>query len=151
MDENRIPPTAFLLSLLGALPLFLCAFSLSSGMAFPLISDPALALVTYCAIILSFLGGVRWGYALRIVDPVLQKKAFVVSVVPAIVAWLLVLPPTLMGFIAMPIIFLLMGILDDRMTNIGAPIWYRKLRRIMTGIVVLTLIAAVFGLTRNVS
>jgi Protein of unknown function (DUF3429) len=150
MDENRIPPIALVLSLSGALPLFLCAFALSSGVAVPLINDPALALVTYCAIILSFLGGVRWGYALRIIDPVLQRQAFLISVVPAIVAWVLVLPPTLMGFIAMPMLFLLMGILDDRLPNIGAPIWYRKLRRLMTGIVVLTLIAAVFGLTRNV-
>jgi Protein of unknown function (DUF3429) len=150
MDENRIPTTALVLSLLGALPLFLCAFSLSSGISFPLINDPALALVTYCAIILSFLGGVRWGHALRIVDPILQRQALIVSVIPAIVAWLLVLPPTLMGFIAMPILFLLMGFLDDRLPNIGAPLWYRKLRRLMTALVVLTLVAAVFGLTRNV-
>jgi hypothetical protein len=149
MNENRIPPTALVLSMLGALPLFACAFSLATGFIIPLVVDPALGLVTYCAIILSFLGGVRWGYALRILDPVLQKRAFMVSVVPAIVAWLLVLPPTLMGFIAMPILFLLMGFLDDRLPSIGAPVWYRKLRRLMTGIVVMTLIAAVFGLTRN--
>jgi hypothetical protein len=150
MNETRIPPTALVLSLLGALPLLVCAFSLATGYVVPFVVDPALSLVTYCAIILSFLGGVRWGYALRIVDPVLQKRAFIVSVAPAIVAWLLVLPPTLMGFIAMPILFLLMGVLDDRLPAIGAPVWYRKLRRLMTGIVVITLIAAVFGLTRNI-
>jgi ABC-type molybdate transport system permease subunit len=150
MDENKIPPTALMLSLLGVLPLLLCAFSLATGFVVPLINDPALALVTYCAVILSFLGGVRWGYALRIVDPVLQKRALITSVVPALVAWILVLPPTLMGFIAMPILFLLMGALDDRLPSIGAPLWYRKLRRLMTAIVVLTLIAAVFALTHNI-
>jgi ABC-type molybdate transport system permease subunit len=149
MDENRIPPTALILSLLGALPLFLCSFSLATGFVVPLINDPSLALVTYCAIILSFLGGVRWGYALRIIDPVLQKRALIISVIPAIVAWVLVLPPTLMGFIAMPILFLLMGFLDDRLPNIGAPLWYRKLRRLMTALVVMTLIASVFALTRS--
>jgi Protein of unknown function (DUF3429) len=147
MENNRIPPIALGLSLLGALPLLLCAYSLSTGAIFPLIHDPAHALVTYCAIILSFLGGIRWGFALRIVDPILQNRAFLFSVVPAIVGWLLVLPPTLMGFIAMPILFLMMGLLDENLPRIGAPLWYRKLRRLMTVIIVLALIAAVFALT----
>jgi uncharacterized protein (TIGR02186 family) len=148
MDENRIPPMALALSLLGAVPLMACSFSLTTGIVLPFIGDAPHALVTYCAVILSFLGGVRWGFALRISDPVLRNRALLFSVAPAIMAWLLVLPPTLMGFIAMPIIFLLVGVYDDGLPTIGAPLWYRKLRRIMTVIVVLTLITAVFGLTR---
>jgi ABC-type molybdate transport system permease subunit len=93
---------------------------------------------------------VRWGFALRISDPGLQREAFLFSVVPSIVAWLLVLPPTLMGFILMPVLFVLMGLIDDRLPSIGVPVWYRKLRRIMTALVVLTLLAAIYGLTQKV-
>jgi ABC-type molybdate transport system permease subunit len=150
MNDERIPPTALILSLLGLIPFAACAFSLGTGVKIPVINDPALALVTYCAIILSFLGGVRWGFALRISDPGLQREAFLFSVVPSIVAWLLVLPPTLMGFILMPVLFVLMGLIDDRLPSIGVPVWYRKLRRIMTALVVLTLLAAIYGLTQKV-
>jgi hypothetical protein len=150
MNDDRIPAAPLVLSLLGLIPFAACAFSLGTGVKIPLISDPSLALVTYCAVILSFLGGVRWGFALRIADSGLQRDAFVFSVVPAIIAWLLLLPPTLMGFIMMPILFVLMGLIDDRLPSIGAPLWYRKLRRIMTALVVLTLLLAIYGLTQKV-
>ncbi|MFM9974843.1 MAG: DUF3429 domain-containing protein [Beijerinckiaceae bacterium] len=150
MTNERIPPTALILSLLGLLPLLASAFSLATGIKIVLIHDPALALVTYCAIILSFLGGVRWGFALRISDAGLQREAFILSTIPSIVAWLLLLPPTLMGFILMPVLFIVMGLMDDRLPSIGAPLWYRKLRRLMTLLVVLTLFAAIYGLTQKV-
>lgn len=148
MDDHKIPPVALLLSLAGLVPFVAGAAMLLSGVRISVIDDPARALLGYGAVILSFLGGVRWGFALRISDPGLQTRAFVIAVSPAIIAWLLLLLPTLMGLVMLPIFFLLRGVADEQLPGLGAPEWYRRLRRGMTATVVLVLLAAIIGLVR---
>ncbi len=114
----------------------------------PLIDDPARALLGYAAVILSFLGGVRWGFALRMADPGLQARAFTLSVGPSIAAWATLLAPTLMGLAVMPALFLMLGLADMRMTTVGAPLWYRRLRILLTTIVVIALLGAAGGALR---
>jgi hypothetical protein len=146
MDDTRIPRTALLLGLGGLVPFVLCALAIFTGVRVPLLSDPVLAMLAYGAIILSFLGGVRWGFALRISDEGLQSRAMILSVAPAIVAWLLLLPPSLLGLILLPVLFILLWLADEQMPRIGAPHWYLKLRRLLTAVVVLSLMGAIAGL-----
>lgn len=147
-EDVRIPPAALLLGLGGLIPFIACAASVAADWPLPLIDDPARALLGYAAVILSFLGGVRWGFALRMADAGLQARAFALSVGPSIAAWLTLLAPTLMGLAAMPALFLMLGVADMRMTDIGAPIWYRRLRLLLTAIVVVALLAAAGGALR---
>ncbi len=146
MTDDRIPPAALALGLGGLIPFIFCAVAVGFDARLPLIGEPVRALVGYGAAILSFLGGVRWGFALRIADGGLQARAFTLSVLPSIAAWLLLLAPPAMALAAMPIMFLLLGIADRRMTNVGAPAWFARLRTLLTAIVVLSLLGAVAGL-----
>jgi hypothetical protein len=147
MSENRVPPVALALGLGGLIPFIVCAAALALDVRLPVIDDPARALLGYGAVILSFLGGVRWGFALRMLDDGLRAQALVISVVPSIVAWLTLLAPVMMGLAVMPLLFLLLGLADRRLTDVGAPAWYARLRVLLTSIVVLTLLAALVAAT----
>ncbi len=148
MDEHRIPRSALVLGLGGLVPFVLCALAILTGVRVPVLSDPVMALLAYGAVILSFLGGVRWGFALRIADEGLQARAMLLSVVPAVVAWLLLLPPSLLGLILLPVLFVLLWLADEQMPRIGVPHWYVRLRRLLTAVVVLSLMGAIAGLGR---
>jgi Protein of unknown function (DUF3429) len=147
MSDDRIPHTALVLGFGGLVPFIACAICLVVDTQLPLLGDPARAMLAYGAVILSFLGGVRWGHALRMTDGGLQQQAFVLSVGPSIAAWLLLLPPTLMGLIVLPVLFVLLAVADEQLTKVGVPIWYAKLRRILTSVAVLSLMASISGLT----
>jgi Protein of unknown function (DUF3429) len=145
MTEERIPTAALLLGLGGLIPFVVCAAVIWTGASVPLIDDPARAILAYGALILSFLGGVRWGFALRMSDDGLQARAFVLAVAPAIAAWFLLLGPTLMGLAVLPVMLLLLGLADEQMPKVGAPVWYRSLRRLLTAGAVLSCLAAIAG------
>jgi Protein of unknown function (DUF3429) len=147
MSQSRIPPVALALGIGGLIPFVACAAAVALDVRLPVIDDPARALLGYGAVILSFLGGVRWGFALRMLDDGLRAQALVISVVPSIVAWLTLLAPVMMGLAVMPLLFLLLGLADRRLTDVGAPAWYARLRVLLTSIVVLTLLAALVAAT----
>jgi Protein of unknown function (DUF3429) len=148
MTEKRIPLSALLLGLGGLIPFVACVIMIWTGITLPLLDDPPRAILAYGAVILSFLGGVRWGFALRIADTGLQARTFCLAVAPSIAAWLTLLGPVLMGLAAMPVMFLLLGFADEQLPKIGAPVWYCKLRRLLTAAVVLACLAAITGLVR---
>ena len=56
-----------------------------------------LALSAYAAVIVSFLGGIHWGLAVRISAP--PALLFVWGVVPSLVAWLAVMMPASAGLV----------------------------------------------------
>jgi Protein of unknown function (DUF3429) len=145
MSEERIPPVALMLGLGGLIPFAVCAAAIWTDASWFLIDDPARAMLAYGALILSFLGGARWGFALRMTDTGLQARAFVLSVAPAIAAWFLLLGPTLMGLAVLPVMLLLLGLADEQLPKVGAPLWYRSLRRLLTAGAVLCCLAAVAG------
>jgi hypothetical protein len=145
MSDDRIPPVALALGLGGLVPFVACGTALALDIRLPPIDDPARALLAYAAVILSFLGGARWGFALRMNDSGLQARALTLSVLPSIAAWLTLLAPVLMGLAVMPLMFLLMGLADRRLPDIGAPAWYARLRVLLTAIVVATLLGALLG------
>lgn len=53
----------------------------------------AMALLVYGAIILSFLGGIRWGTALNMRDKQGQMRQLCLSVLPSLLGWVCVLLP----------------------------------------------------------
>jgi Protein of unknown function (DUF3429) len=145
-DTTKIPLAALVLGLAGAVPFVVCAIAIATDIRLPLVDNPVAALVAYAAVILSFLGGIRWGFALRMNDPLLQTRAFVLSVGPSITAWLLLLPPTPMALVVMPVLFLLLGLADQTLGTVGVPAWFMRLRLWLTVIVTLSLLCAIVGL-----
>lgn len=85
-------------------------------------------LAAYGAIILSFLGGARWGSALAGPEP--KVGALIASNLPAVAAWLTFLPGVPYAVQLLVLIFGLVFMLvwDYR----GAPSWYRNLRIVAT-------------------
>jgi hypothetical protein len=138
MDESNIvsrdeaPPVALWLIALLALAPFPCA-ALGYGYGPPGLTQLALGvLLTWSAVVLSFLGGVRWGMETALRAPRPARQA--ISMLSGVVAWLLLLarhrfPDTwiLTGAIAA---FLLQWLLDHHGPDV--PARYPKLSTAVT-------------------
>jgi hypothetical protein len=134
---ERAKATAWGLTLAGLVPFIGCGIMASFGGPFGV--DWTAALIGYAAVILSFLGGARWGRELTLERP--DPLRLVLSNAPAVWAWLaLVLnavsPP---GRLSMLAIGLLLVWTQDRRT---ASPWYAALRTTATLGAVLSLAVA---------
>lgn len=134
-----IPRAALILGLAGTLP-FLAAAAGALGWRLPFGPDPVPLAILQGQIILSFMSGVIWGFAARIEGPG-QPLGFALSVLPALWAlfagWLpsqAVLAALIVGFIA------LLALDGWAWTRALAPVWWMRLRLLLTGIVVAALV-----------
>jgi len=139
-ESNAAPPVALWLGAAGALPFVAAAAAV-------LLADPwrgpaLLALMTYGAVILSFLGGIRWGLAIAGGQRGRALDLFV-SVCPSLVAWGALLLPAGMGIPVLAAAFVVMLGLDRAAARRGAaPAWYPRLRTPLTAVVVAALLTA---------
>lgn len=135
-SNSRVPPSALALGLAGVVPFAACA-----GAPW-VVEDPALradfarALAAYGAVILSFLGGVRWGSALALPSAQATPE-LVLAVIPSLLGWCaLLLPGESQPLLALGLGFAVFGILDVREGGRGAwPRWYSRLRLLLTVLV----------------
>jgi Protein of unknown function (DUF3429) len=145
---HGIPTAALALGLAGAVPFLVGATLPAFGFTLVAGVPVRVAMLVYGAVILSFLGGIRWGLALR--EPNVDRQAlqFVVSVIPSLVGWVAVLVGTLPGMALLAIAFAAQGLLDLKFTEAGrAPAWFGRLRLLLSVLVVGSLaIAFSFGL-----
>ncbi|MEM8877224.1 MAG: DUF3429 domain-containing protein [Pseudomonadota bacterium] len=132
-DDSRIPQPALILGVLGVIPFIAC------GVAAIALTDPYWsafavdAVRYYGAVILSFLGGIRWGLAIQPFNKDDLWFQLALSVAPSLFAWGALLVPGQIG-IAM-LILGLVGMLaaDVQFVNQGrAPQWFSKLRLWLT-------------------
>ena len=89
------------------------------------------ALVGYGAVILSFIGALHWGVAMSApgLDAVVRRRAFVWSIVPALLAW----PASLLAGSVAPLLlvlgFVVHFVMDKRLAGMAElPSWYLPLR-----------------------
>lgn len=136
----------WLLAWLGAAPFIIFALALIF-----LASDNPLALVavdglkTWCALVLSFLGGIRWGLAMKD-DPELARPQLLASIIAPGIAWLsLFLPiPYVFGVQALAIAGL--GAWDSFAGQRGVfGLWFVKLRMVFTFLAVAALVVGFFA------
>ena len=129
MRSIPLPPLA--LGLAGLIPFWVLAIGLALHGAFGL--DPAgldVALATYAAIIVSFLGGIRWGLAARSDG---ESANYAISVVPSLVAWGLLAAPEPWRLAGLGIVALALGPIDAGLVKQGlAPPWLGRLRVILS-------------------
>jgi uncharacterized membrane protein YidH (DUF202 family) len=84
--RGRIPPLALLIGVLGLIPFVMLSLgSVSANTARDQVS--VLLLIGWGAVILSFLGGVHWGFALEDEAPPAERSRLVLGVVPALIGW----------------------------------------------------------------
>jgi hypothetical protein len=91
------------------------------------------ALATYAAIILSFLGGIRWGLAVASADRPEAAMHFMISVLPSLAAWLLLLLPEPMRLTCLGFLSLALGLMDRGLVFSGfASPWLGRLRLLLS-------------------
>ena len=112
MIEARAPARAYVLGYLGLLPFV--AAALAVWFAPPAASAFASrALLTYGAVILSFLGAVHWGLAMQS-SQAGRDRQLALSVLPALVAWAALLLSPILAFPVLVISFAVMNAADRR-------------------------------------
>lgn len=106
----------------------------------------------YAAVILAFLGGIRWGAALN-ETPRKSPTTVALSVLPAIAAWVIALVPAPWSFVGFAIAFTVQGVWDVtaiREGRIEAP-WFAQLRVFLTVIVVLCMSVVAWATSQPVA
>ena len=111
-------------------------------------------ILTYTALILSFLGGIHWGFASSALahadDRSRAIRILAFSVLPAFTGWLVVLLPVAIGAPVLAAAFVWILLLDWASEALGAaPPWWMQLRiRLTFGVVILLLILGVTSMVR---
>jgi len=153
LSTGRINPlpgnelTAKTLGYAGLIPFLI--FSIGSWTTLPYIADSTQILISYAAIILSFMGAIHWGATIS--NAARQhSKNLVVSVMPAIAAWLALLSPEIFALIILLVGFILLICYDLAVAKSQAlPNWYISMRIRLTFIVTLCLAGAFIAATIN--
>jgi hypothetical protein len=121
-------------ALLAIFPGLLPALTAPSGTAGdkPLISAIAM-LGAYGAVILSFLGGVRWGNLLEDRNRLERWLPLSLSVIPSLIAWpaLLLTAPAMFGLLVAGFVFQYLLDIND-VAQGQLPAWFGRLRLMLT-------------------
>jgi hypothetical protein len=143
--SERVPVAPAVLSAAGLVPFVACTAGLW------LLEEPrrhaALTLLcAYGAVILSFVGAVHWGMAMR-GESAAPGRAMTFSVVPALLGWFALSIPPAGGLAVLAAGFVLAYLMDACSVGAGvAPRWYRRLRIPLT-VAVLACLGAAFAAT----
>ena len=125
---RRLASVSLALSVAGLIPFILLTISLF------LIADGSLrafvahGLAAYAAIILSFLGGVRYGAALAAPVGAAGALNLIAAVVPALLGWLFVIARPDVALLGLAVLHLLLGGFDFLGGKGPLPQWYRAQR-----------------------
>ncbi|MBO6900784.1 MAG: DUF3429 domain-containing protein [Rhizobiaceae bacterium] len=105
--------------------------------------ETTIALLTgYAAVVLSFLGGIRWGYAMADTGDD-TARLLAISVVPALGGWAAFFIPPPYSFVILAVAFAAHGAWDSLSAQSGnMPGWFARLRMQLTAGIVLTMIVA---------
>lgn len=138
MTTDAIPRPALLLGWAGVIPFALFAAASVLDIR-PWTLDPEWALRAYGACILSFMGGAQWGILLRHEEGHAPLSRYLISAIPALLAFLCLLIPTIPGLTGLIAGFLALLAYDISTVRQGlAPRWYTSLRVQLTlGVVAL--------------
>ena len=118
LSGRAIPKAPLALGLAGLLPFWGLSLALLVGE--PTDVDPRqvdLALATYAAIIVSFLGGIRWGFA--VAGNVAKPVPYAISVVPSLLGWGLLAAPEPWRLVGLGIVALALGAIDTELVREG--------------------------------
>ncbi|WP_245504286.1 DUF3429 domain-containing protein [Lichenihabitans psoromatis] len=133
-SQAAIPSAPLILGLSGLLPFW----ALALGIPFTPIAGYsagtlATALAGYGAVILSFLGGIRWGLATRQTDQRVVALQYLIAVVPSLIGWAALGLNGPWRLLVLGLVILALGPIDRRLIAEGlAPPWYGRLRIILS-------------------
>jgi len=144
---NRRPILPYALGIAGLIPFIVFAFP---GTIF--ITDievvSASAIVSYAAVILSFLAGARWGAELAVRPDASGHMTLIASMFPPILAWIALLVVfSWHERLGLEILFggLLVQFLWDFFASSPLPRWYPKLRLLLSSVAMASIAFAMFS------
>jgi hypothetical protein len=143
--STSVPRTPLLLGILGLVPFVVLSLAIIAGRDLPLFEDAdslRVALVGYGVVILSFLGGVRWGLAITQTEAGNAKanRDFVIAVVPALIGWFAWFQPSPADLWWLAVAHIILGLLDYGLAcRIIVPEWHGRLRLALAAIAALCL------------
>lgn len=141
---------AWFLAFAGAVPVILATAALYASDVSSIRVPAIAALVTYCAVILSFLAGIEWGLAIRDESGTETTRAIALglSTVSTLAAWgVLWLPSPAWQVGASLALFVAVWGADEWMAGRGLlPTWFVNLRTVVSALVAAVLAAALFRL-----
>lgn len=147
LEKDSIPVPALVLGVAGLLPF--AATAVAQYVRLPGLA-PAFGLqvgIVYGAVILSFLGGIRWGTAIGPYTSNRQTLEFSASVLGALAGLAAVFMPDLLGIGLLISGFLMQALWDVTSVEAGRlPAWFGKLRMGLTTGAVIALIAMLVSL-----
>jgi hypothetical protein len=124
----RVPAAAWQLGLAGLLPFGALALGVLMG-----VDGARAGLLNYGALILSFMGGCRWGFAAAGLGEGPSVQMLGISVLPALYAWVAILFPFKAASVALAVGFVALYVADRALTRAGgAPVWWTTLRAPLT-------------------
>lgn len=142
-DAQQHHMTATIMGFGGVVPFVGCAVLMYSGS--PSVSIVALfANAVYAAVILSFVGAIHWGLAMR---KDRSPAWYAWSVVPALIGWAaIILLDIRVSLLALAIGFTLSWSVDRQAHLRGLiPDWYMRMRHMLTAGATLSLLATAFA------
>lgn len=146
MEKSNTANLAWALSLGGFIPFaFLAITLLSLGTTNEFFSSLFDIFKVWSALILSFLGGIRWGFA--IAHEPFENRNLLLSVIPSILAWFVLLLPDAYTILALLLLFCVHGAWDSFYINQGkvAP-WFGKIRITLTFLVAAAHVVVLFAI-----
>jgi len=138
---------AWQLAVAGAVPFALLAgAALVLGQKHPMFGVAIDALRAYGAVILSFLGGIRWGMVIE--NPKADGLTLFYSIIAPLAAWLAFFLTPVTGIILLLIAFSGQGAWDSlSLHRDNRKGWFARLRTIMTCVVAASLLIALLALS----
>ena len=140
-QQHKIPRAALWLGLFGLVPFWAMAglaglsqdsFAASFGLN---------GTLAYAAVILSFLGGIRWGAGMADASLGQQARAFSLAVLPSLAAWGALLIPAIPAVSLLIASLLMQALWDVMSTQEGIlPQWFARLRILLTSLAVFPLL-----------
>jgi hypothetical protein len=142
-DTERIPGSALVLGLIGTTPAWVLTALLWSPSS-PIGQHQAItALIAYAAIALAFAGGIRWGTAVGPYGAGRLWSDFALAGLPALAGLIAVFLPPAPALSLLVAGYLTSAFWDVASTEQGRlPLWYGKLRALLTALIVLPLLGA---------
>lgn len=123
-------------------------FAVGSWVSLPYVDDATAILLSYAAVILSFMGAIHWGLAMANQHD-RGTHYFIASVIPALLAWfaLLLSQPLALALLLLGFVGLL--VYDKRVEKPQhLPDWYIPMRLRLTFVVALCLAVSLIAVTR---
>lgn len=144
--SGKIPAAALVLGLAGLLP-FIAGAAAQWARLPMLTADTGLKLaIIYGALILSFLGGIRWGTAIGPYDSGRQTTEFSASVLGSLAGLAAAFLPAIPALALLIAGFLMQGLWDVMSVDAGRlPNWFGRLRMILTAGAVVSLVVTLLA------